>query len=134
MLKVLLVDDEPYIRKGLAIIVDWEREGFCIAGEASDGDQAIALMRQKHFDLVLTDLNMPGMGGFGLLEAARAEGIDAHFVIVSGYNDFGNAKRAMQLGCVDFLSKPVNSAELTFSVTWNDFCTLVSLVSSIYPP
>ena len=113
MLNVLLVDDEPFIRKGLAIILDWESEGFCIAGEASDGEQALGMLRQKDYDLVLTDINMPGMGGFGLLEAARAEGIDTHFAIVSGYNDFENAKRAMQFGCVDFLSKPVNSGELS---------------------
>ena len=114
MLKVLLVDDELYNRKGLAVLVDWEKEGFSIAGEASDGAQALEAVRNEHFDLVLTDIKMPVMDGFQLLEAIREleDGKNTHFVIVSGFDDFENAKKAMQYGCVDFLSKPVNREEL----------------------
>ena len=55
MLKVLLVDDEPFILQGLKLLVDWEKEGFRIAGTAANGMEALAFLKKEKVDLVIAD-------------------------------------------------------------------------------
>ena len=70
MLKVLLVDDEPFILKGLAALIDWEKEGYEIAGTCSNGEEALRYLREHKADLILADIKMPVMSGIGLLRTA----------------------------------------------------------------
>lgn len=113
MLKVLLVDDEPFILQGLAVIIDWGREGFEIAGKVSNGLEALEFLRTEKIDLVITDIKMPEMTGLELLERVRQEKIsDAYFVVLSGYSDFEYARRALQNDCLDYILKPVGREEL----------------------
>ena len=110
MLKVLLVDDEPFILQGLKLLVDWEKEGFRIAGTAANGMEALAFLKKEKVDLVIADIKMPRMTGLELLEHIRKEKIsDAYFVILSGYAEFSFAQQAMQNDCTDYLLKPVDS-------------------------
>ena len=110
MLKVLLVDDEPFILQGLKLLVDWEKEGFRIAGTAANGMEALAFLKKEKVDLVIADIKMPQMTGLELLEHIRKEKIsDAYFVILSGYAEFSFAQQAMQNDCTDYLLKPVDS-------------------------
>ena len=110
MLKVLLVDDEPFILQGLKLLVDWEKEGFRIAGTAANGMEALAFLKKEKVDLVIADIKMPQMTGMELLEHIRKEKIsDAYFVILSGYAEFSFAQQAMQNDCTDYLLKPVDS-------------------------
>lgn len=110
MLKVLLVDDEPFILQGLKLLVDWEKEGFRIAGTAANGMEALAFLKKEKVDLVIADIIMPQMTGLELLEHIRKEKIsDAYFVILSGYAEFSFAQQAMQNDCTDYLLKPVDS-------------------------
>lgn len=82
MLKVLLVDDEPFILQGLKLLVDWEKEGFRIARTAANGMEALAFLKKEKVDLVIADIKMPQMTGLELLEHIRKEKIsDAYFVI-----------------------------------------------------
>ena len=84
MLKVLLVDDEPFILKGLAALIDWEKEGYEIAGTCSNGEEALRYLREHKADLILADIKMPVMSGIGLLQKIREENIsDAFFVFLS---------------------------------------------------
>ena len=100
MLKVLLVDDEPFILQGLKLLVDWEKEGFRIAGTAANGMEALAFLKKEKVDLVIADIKMPQMTGLELLEHIRKEKIsDAYFVILSGYAEFSFAQQAMQNDC-----------------------------------
>ncbi len=113
MLNVLIVDDEPFIRKGLRVLIDWEAEGFAIAGEASDGTEALEMLEETHIDLVIADIQMPGMGGLQLLREIRERGMDnVHFVILSGFREFSYAQTAMQYGCLNYFIKPISKAEL----------------------
>ena len=75
MLKVLLVDDEPFILQGLKLLVDWEKGGFRIAGTAANGMEALAFLKKEKVDLVIADIKMPQMTGLELLEHIRKEKI-----------------------------------------------------------
>lgn len=84
MLKVLLVDDEPFILQGIKVIIDWEKEGFEIAATAENGLEALEYLKKEKVDLIIADIRMPGMTGLELLEQIRREEIsDAYFVILS---------------------------------------------------
>lgn len=113
MLKVLLVDDEPFILQGLSVIIDWEANGFEIVETASNALDALEILQKKKIDLVITDIKMPKMTGLELVEKVRKENLsDAYFVILSGYNDFSFVRNALQNNCVDYMLKPVEMEEL----------------------
>lgn len=113
MLRILFVDDEPFILQGLSVLIDWEKEGFEIAGTAANGLEAIRFLKNNEVDLILADIRMPAMSGLELLEKLRTEGIsDAYFIILSGYSDFEYARKALQYGCMDYILKPVRKTEL----------------------
>lgn len=114
MLKVLLVDDEPFIVKGLSVLIDWEQEGFEIAGVASNGEEALKFLQKEKVDLIIADIKMPVMTGLELLEYIRTHQVsDAYFVILSGYADFSYAQKALRYECFDYILKPVKKDALT---------------------
>lgn len=113
MLRVLLVDDEPFIVQGLSVLVDWAAEGFEIVATASDGEEAVAYLKENKVDLILADIKMPVMTGIELLEKIRNENLsDAYFVILSGYSDFSYAQKAMRYKCMEYVLKPVEKGQL----------------------
>ena len=75
MLRVLLVDDEPFIVQGLMVFVDWEQEGYEIVYTAADGAEALTYLKEHKVDLVISDIKMPVMSGLELLETIRRENI-----------------------------------------------------------
>ena len=88
-MKVLLVDDEPFIVQGLSVLIDWQKEGYEIAATASNGKEALNYLRGHKVDVIIADIKMPVMTGLELLETIRREHVsEAYFVILSGYNDF----------------------------------------------
>ena len=114
MLKALLVDDEPFITKGLSVLVDWNELGFTIEGTASNGRQALAFLKKHPVDLIIADIQMPVMDGLELMEAIQKGHLSgAHFVILSGYSDFEYARQALRFDCMDYLLKPVMADQLT---------------------
>ena len=114
MLKVLLVDDEPFIVQGLSMLLDWEKEGCVIAATAQNGREALEYLRKEKADLIIADIKMPEMTGLELLETIRRERIsDAYFVILSGYNEFSYAQQAIHYSCMDYVLKPVEREVLT---------------------
>lgn len=113
LLKVLLVDDEPFIRKGLGALIDWEAEGYIIAGEAQNGNEAIEILSGEEYQLIISDIKMPDMSGIELAEYAKAKRItEAKFVFLSGFYDFQYAKSAILCGCSDYVLKPIQKEEL----------------------
>jgi two-component system, response regulator YesN len=113
LLNILLLDDEPFIRQGLGALIDWEAEGFCITGEASNGRNAIQLLKENEYDLILSDIKMPEMDGIEFISYVKDNNISkAKFVFLSGFYDFQYAKTAMQYGCCDYILKPIQKEEL----------------------
>ncbi len=112
-MKVLIVDDEPFIIEGLCRVIDWEAQGFEIIHKSHSPLEAFEYLQTTKVDLVITDIKMPEMTGLELLEKVRKElHQDTSFIILSGYNDFGYARKAMQYECLDYLLKPINRQEL----------------------
>lgn len=113
-MKVLIVDDEPFITQGLKLLIDWEAEGFEIVSCLENGKDALEFLLKNEVDLILTDIRMPERSGLELMEEVHEKNLsDADFIIMSGYDDFGYAQKALRMGCVDYLLKPVDGAELT---------------------
>lgn len=112
MYDVLLVDDEPLAIEGLKLLVNWEKYGFRIQGTCENGEEAIRHILSNPPDLVVTDIRMPVMDGLRLIEETREKADRAPmFVIMSGYDDFDYALRAMRLGVSNYLTKPVADDE-----------------------
>ncbi|WP_257148586.1 response regulator [Bacillus sp. AFS073361] len=116
MMKVIIADDEIQIRKGLRMKVDWEEEGFQIAGEASNGKEALELLGEMDIDLVLTDMRMPIMDGLELAKRCQQEFPNVKVIVLSGYSDFELVRGSMKEGVKDYLLKPVAPDELVESL------------------
>lgn len=112
MIRVLIVDDEPWNRDILKTFGTWEKLGMLVVGEAEDGDEAFRLVGELAPHIVITDMHMPGADGVELLQALNNHCPDVKIIVVSGYDDFAYAKHAIRYKAVDYLLKPVNPAEL----------------------
>lgn len=109
---MIIIDDELFVRKGLIGMIDWESSGFQVIGEADNGEDALALIRAKKPDLVVTDIRMPVLDGIGLIQAAAEEKLETEFVIISGYNDFRYAQQALRFGVHDYVLKPIDEDDM----------------------
>ncbi|UPK41398.1 response regulator transcription factor [Paenibacillus pabuli] len=113
MMDVLLVDDEPWILEGLRSMINWDKYGYRICGEAENGNDAWVLIKNLQPDLVFTDIHMPSVNGLELIN--RSNGGLARpprFVILSGYDSFEYAKLALNLRVEDYLLKPIDEVEI----------------------
>ena len=107
MYKVFLVEDESIVREGLRDNIPWGQYGFEFAGEASDGEIALSRIREVRPDVLITDIRMPFMDGLSLCRIVRNELPDIKIIILSGYNDFEYARKAIEVGVERYLTKPV---------------------------
>lgn len=117
MLKVLIIDDEPNVRRGLKTIINWTNYGYSVCGEAIDGIDALSKIEKLEPDLILADIKMPYMNGLELIQKVREKGIKCKVIILSGYSDFDYAKRAIQFGVSSYLLKPIEEKELIEIIT-----------------
>ncbi|MEK3888778.1 response regulator transcription factor [Bacillus sp. FSL K6-3431] len=111
MYKVLIVEDEDMIRDGLKYMVDWLSLDCVVVGEAGNGVEGLEKIAELSPDIVLLDINMPLKTGIELLEDNNGKHIFST-IILSGYEDFAYAKRAIEFKVTEYLLKPVNHAEL----------------------
>lgn len=111
MYKVILVEDEPIIREGLRTTTPWADYGCQVVGEASDAVEAEMLILQLKPDIVITDIYMPGVSGLQLIERVKGS-VSCEFIIISGYDEFEYAQKAVYLGVKGYLLKPIDDNEL----------------------
>ncbi len=111
MLKIVIVEDEDIIRKGLAYTIDWVSMGYVIAGEAADGEEGLAQIRALHPDVVIADIKMPKKDGITMLEEALKE-TQFKSLILTSYAEFEFARKAISLGVTDYILKPVDEEKL----------------------
>ena len=105
--RVLVVDDSAIVRR---IIVGYLRAAGHEVGEAQNGEEALAQLGTDRFDVVLTDLQMPVLDGFGLLDGIRSRSLGMEVIILTGSEDLESAVRALRSGAHDFLRKPPSGA------------------------
>ncbi len=113
---ILVIDDEPPIRAGISAIIKKEIPGVTVLDEASNGEEGFALYTAHDPDLIISDIVMPKLDGLELLTKIRATGSRTPMILVSGYDEFAYARKAIELGATNYLLKPVNRSELIASI------------------
>lgn len=116
MLKVLVVDDESVVRKGIVLGVDWPSLGCVVVGEASNGEEGLAAVEQYSPNLIISDIRMPKMDGIEMMQELRKRGYKAHAIMLTAYDDFQYVRSALQFGAVDYLLKPFRDQELVAAI------------------
>lgn len=110
--RVLFVEDEFMVRQNVQRSAIWKDTSFVLAGLASNGEDALALMEQTPIDILVTDIKMPFMDGLALAGTVRERWPATRIIILSGYDDFSYAQRAIQLGVNEYLVKPFKASDL----------------------
>ena len=112
MLKVIIADDEKWVRATIRTLIPFEKLDMKLVGEASNGIEALELCKLHDPDIVLTDIMMPGLTGLDLIDELKKSHPRVKVAIISGYSDFEYAKAAMKFGISDYLLKPLEENEL----------------------
>ncbi|WP_310551871.1 response regulator [Paenibacillus glufosinatiresistens] len=112
MYKLILVEDEEEVREGIASRIDWNAHGFEVVDQAENGREAAELIDRLQPDVVVTDIQMPFMNGLQLAEWIRSHHPGTKIIILTGYDEFEYAQRAIKLQIDEYLLKPFSAAEL----------------------
>lgn len=112
MLTALIVEDEPLMREYLMLNLTAIHSQWTTKACARDGIEAMSLLNEAHFDLVITDIKMPRMGGLELATYIHHNIPDTDVVFLTGYDEFDYARTAVRAGVADYLLKPLQNGEL----------------------
>lgn len=112
MFKLMIVDDEPEIRAHIKNLVDWDKLGLILIGEAGDADVAMEVAMLHHPQFVIMDICLPGKDGLSLAEELIGQNPEVKLLVISGFQDFSYAQKAISIGASDYLTKPVVPEEL----------------------
>ncbi len=113
MYKVLIIDDESIIRKGIKNIINWKQLDCEVCADACDGIEGIELIKKYLPEVIITDIRMPGMDGLEMIKQAKEIVPNTKIIILTGYRDFDYVQKAIKCGAFDFLLKPSKIEELT---------------------
>ena len=111
-MKIIIVEDERKSLMGLTALISQLEERWNIVGTAGNGEDGTRLIAREQPDVVITDVMMEQMDGLEMMEAVRNQGNECKFIVLSGFADFKFAQKAIQLGSVDYLLKPVTKKTL----------------------
>ncbi len=112
MYKFLMVDDEEIVRRGFSRKIDWEGLGFQFLDPCVDGEQAIEAIANLRPDVVMTDIYMPRVDGLAVAEYIAERHPDIVIIILSGYDEFEYARKAIRSKVFEYVLKPVTSRDL----------------------
>jgi YesN/AraC family two-component response regulator len=116
LFKVVIIDDNVNTVNSLQVSIDWASMNLEIAGTALNGVQGGELIKRVKPDIVITDINMPDMDGLNMIESVDTEGKNIRVIIITGYDKFQYASRAIKLSVFDFILKPIDDKELCNSL------------------
>ena len=111
--RLLVVDDEDLFRNSLVKLLTME--GYSVLS-ASDGNEALGLIKENKFQLVITDLKMPGMNGMELMQEIQKLSPDTKVVIITAHGEWNTYLEAMERGAFEYLNKPINKDDLFYAV------------------
>lgn len=115
--KILIADDEYWVRKKLASLLDWDSFGLECLEPAKDGQETLERVRTEKPDILVTDINMPFLNGVELLQKVHQEQPEIVSFVVSGYDDFEYVRGSFLSGGINYLLKPVAREDLEQAVT-----------------
>ncbi|MFV0504392.1 MAG: response regulator [Lachnospirales bacterium] len=113
MYKVLVADDEPSVVDSLKISIDWESLGLYVAWVASNGKDALEILKNKNVDIVILDIRMAGFNGLELCQKIVDMKLETQIIIISGYAEFSYAEKAIQYGVLGYCLKPLEYEKIT---------------------
>ncbi|MCR4655613.1 MAG: response regulator [Lachnospiraceae bacterium] len=116
MLKIVVVDDENVVRRGIVLETDWASLDCEVVAEASNGEEGLAVIEKYRPDIVISDILMPKMDGLEMLKNLRENGDKTYVIFLSAYNEFSYARQALRYGAADYLLKPYDDGELEKAV------------------
>jgi len=115
-IKLLIADDHTVVRKGLSSLLSGEKYGIEVAGEASDGNEAIEMSEQLQPDVILMDLVMPGKSGLEAIKEIKQRQPQARILVLTSYAEDENVLAAIQAGAYGFLLKDTSTEELVHTI------------------
>ncbi|MEL3906223.1 MAG: response regulator [Treponema sp.] len=116
MYKVLIVEDEELIRKGLIFTTNWLALGCTVVGEAGDGEEGLEKIYELAPDIVIADICMPVLSGLEMIQKAQEAGKSFYPIILSSYSDFEYARMSIHLGVFEYLLKPIDERALALVI------------------
>jgi len=112
MIKAVLIEDEKLLRKELILTTPWNQLGCELLGEAENGLDGLALILRIKPHIIITDINMPGMDGLTMIQKAQSKEYQPKVILLTGHSDFEYARKALRLGVIEYLLKPIDDSEL----------------------
>jgi two-component system, response regulator YesN len=119
VIKVVIIDDDVEMLFGLKRIIDWEKYGYTVIGQAENGEKGLEIIKIYKPEVVITDITMPAMNGFDLIEKAKSIVPDIKPVILTCHEDFSYAKHALKLSVYDYVVKYTLTEEGLINIIMN---------------
>lgn len=112
MFKVVVIEDESIVRRGIVQSINWDSVNCMVMGEAENGVKGIELIRRVQPDIVISDISMPELNGLDMIEALKRENITPKVIFLTAYDDFSYARDALRLQVSDYILKPFKDGEM----------------------
>lgn len=116
MFKVVVIEDESIVRRGIVQSINWDSVDCMVMGEAENGVRGIELIRRVQPDIVISDISMPGLNGIDMIEALKREDINPKVIFLTAYDDFSYARDALRLQVADYILKPFKDGEMEAAI------------------
>ena len=111
-MRLLIAEDELWLRKRLVSTIDWPSYGISEVYEAEDGGEALEIALKEKPDIVITDIRMPELSGIDLMKKLNENSIFSKMIVVSGYDDFEYAQGALRMGAINYLETDFDDVDL----------------------